>query len=80
MTYFGDVYLRLYWLFCSFPSWILVLIVFVVGVFLVGGAWESGHKYRRQILYYFTVAVVLTFLFRVTFWLLAPSPSYLGIG
>lgn len=79
MSYFNDVYLRLYDLFCSHGSWALWFFGFLVLGGIVGIIQDSDNQYKKRILYIYIIALVSSFFIRLILWVLLPSPEYLGL-
>lgn len=79
MTYFDDVYPRFYDLICSSGSWFLWFVFFFTIGAIVAIVQNSESQYKKRILYFYSVSLVLSALIKLTLWVLLPSPEYLGL-
>lgn len=78
MSYFSEVYLKLYDLLTFFwwPIWCVLLIVFV---FSLAPVHIEKWKYKGQFTYCGIIFFTITLILGLLFWIFLPSPKYLGL-
>lgn len=79
MSYFADVYLRIYSCIASFNSWFFWGMLFFILGAIAGFVQDSKNPYKKRILYAYIVALISSFIIRILLWIFLPSPEYLGL-
>lgn len=79
MNYFLDVYMKIYWLICSFESWVFFGIVTTFGATAIIALQSENHRYKGQITYFIITSLVCVSIFKILFYVFAPSPEFLGL-
>lgn len=79
MSYFSEVYLRVYSCIVGFESWVFWMVLFFALAGITGIIQDSNNPYKKRILYVYIISLISSFVVRVLLWIFLPSPEYLGL-
>lgn len=79
MSYFSEVYLRVYSCIVSFESWAFWMVLFLALAGITRVIQDSNNPYKKRILYVYIISLISSFVVRILLWIFLPSPKYLGL-